>query len=149
MAQRESIIIGDKEYAASKIGAFEANGLILKLQKLILPVVGELAGDGKAKVDVMNMDVSAAFQVISEKLDDSVMTDIVLPMFKLSQVAIITGEKMKIDSPQSINKVFQDADGLADLYELIYEVLKFNFGSFFTKLMARFGSNGGNHQEIK
>jgi len=148
MAQREPIFIGDKEYSASKIAAFAANGIILKLQKLVLPVIGELAGDGKAKVDVMNMDVSAAFQIISEKLDDSVMNEIVLPMFKLSQVASIT-DNCKIDSAQAIDKVFQDADGLADFYTLIYEVLKFNFGNFFTQLMARFGSNGGTHQEKK
>lgn len=148
MAQRESIFIKDKEYSASKIGAFEANGIILKLQKLILPVIGELAGDGSNKTDVMNMDVGAAFQIISSKLDDSVMSDIVLPMFKLSQVASVT-DSMKIDSPVAINKVFQDADGLADFYELIFEVLKFNFSGFFVSLMARFGNNGGNHQETK
>lgn len=139
MAQREPIYIKDKEYAASKIPAFAANGIILKLQKLVLPVIGEVAGGGK---DVMNMDVSAAFQIISEKLDDSVMTDIVLPMFKLAQVASIT-DNCKIDSAMAIDKVFQDADGLADLYELIFEVLKFNFGAFFSSLAARFGGKGG------
>ena len=142
MAQRESIFIKDKEYAASKIAAFEANSIILKLQKLILPVIGELAGDGGAKVDIMNMDVSAAFRVISEKLDDSVMTDIVLPMFKLAQVASVT-DNVKIDSSQNINKVFVDSDGLADFYELIYEVMKYNFGGFFTSLAGRFGSKSG------
>lgn len=140
--QRESIFIKDKEYAASKIAAFAANGILLKLQKLILPVLGELAGDGKGKVDIMNMDVSSAFQIISEKLDDSVMTDIVLPMFKLSQVASVT-DNCKIDSAQAIDKVFQDADGLADFYELVFEVLKFNFGGFFTSLADRFGVKSG------
>ena len=137
--QREPIYIKDKEYAASKIPAFAANGIILKLQKLVLPVIGEVAGGGK---DVMNMDVSAAFQIISEKLDDSVMTDIVLPMFKLAQVASIT-DNCKIDSAMAIDKVFQDADGLADFYTLIYEVLKFNFGAFFSSLAARFGGKSG------
>ena len=137
--QREPIYIKDKEYAASKIPAFAANGIIIKLQKLVLPVLGEVAGGSK---NVMDMDVSAAFQIISEKLDDSVMTDIVLPMFKLSQVACVT-DNCKIDSAQAIDKVFQDADGLADFYELIFEVLKFNFGGFFTSLAARFGGKSG------
>ncbi len=144
MATRESIFIKDKEYAASKIAAFAANGLILKIQKIVLPVIGELAGDGKQKVDVMNMDVSSAFQIISDKLDDTVMTDIVLPMFKLAQVACVT-ENIKIDS-QAIDKVFQDADGLADLYELIFEVMKFNFGNFFSSLADRFGNSDGTRQ---
>ena len=145
MAQRESIFIGDKEYAASKIAAFAANGIILKLQKLILPVIGELAGDGGKQVNLMDMDVRAAFNVISERLDESVMTDIVLPMFKLSQVASVT-DNCKIDSAQSIDKVFQDSDGLADFYELIFEVMRFNFSGFFGSLAARFGNSGGVRQ---
>lgn len=137
---RESIFIKDREFAASKIAAFAANGLIMKLQKLILPVLGEVASGGQ--VDVMNMDVSKAFEVISSKLDESVMNDIVLPMFKLSQVACVT-DNVKIDSPQAIDKVFHDADGLADLYELIYEVLKYNFAGFFAQVAARFGGSVG------
>ena len=137
---RETFIIKDREFAANKIAAFAANGLILKLQKLVLPVLGEVAGSGK--VDVMNMDVSKAFEIISTRLDDSVINDIVLPMFKLAQVACVT-ENIKIDSPQAIDKVFQDADGLADFYTLIWEVLKYNFAGFFAQLADRFGGQGG------
>lgn len=146
--QRESFFIGQKEYAASKIGAFEANRIILKLQKLVLPVIGELAGDGSKKVDIMNMDISNVFEMISNKLDDSVMTDIVLPMFKLSQVACVT-DNIKIDSPVAIDKVFGDADGLADFYTLIFDVLKFNFAGFFAQVGALVGGNVGNHAETK
>ena len=141
---RETFIIKDREFAANKIAAFAANGLILKLQKLILPVLGEVASGGQ--VDVMNMDVSKAFEIISAKLDDSIMNDIVMPMFKLAQVASIT-ENIKIDSPQAIDKVFHDADGLADLYELIYEVLKYNFAGFFGQLADRFGGRVGGVQK--
>jgi len=136
---RESIIIGDKEYGVSKLGAFEANGIILKLQKLILPVIGEVAGGGS---NVMNMDISKAFQIISQQLDESVMTDIILPTFKLAQVASIT-DNIKIDSSVNINKVFIDADGLADFYVLVFEVLKYNYGGFFQKMLAHFGDNAG------
>lgn len=138
---REIFHIGGKEFAASKIPAFAANSIIMKLQKLILPVLGEIAGKGQA-TDVMNIDVKDAFKVISEKLDDSVMSEIVLPMFKLSVTSSIT-DNCKIDTEQAINKVFCDADGLADLYELIFEVLKYNFAGFFTSLAARFGSKIG------
>jgi len=142
MTTRETFIIGNKEYAASKIAAFAANGILLKLQKLILPVLGEIAGDGKKTANIMDMDVSSAFEVISQKLDESVITDIVIPMFKLAQVASVT-DNVKIDSPQTIDKVFGDADGLADFYELIFEVMKFNFAGFFSNLAARFGNNAG------
>jgi len=148
MTTRETFIIGSSEYAASKIAPFAANGIILKLQKIILPALGEVMGDGKdKKADVLEMDVSAIFGVLSSKLDDSVMSDIVLPMFKLAQVACLTkdGEKkdIKIDSASGIDKVFVDADGLAEFYELIFEVLKYEFGGFFASLVARFGNKGG------
>lgn len=137
---RETFIINNKEYAASKIAAFAANGIILKLQKLILPVLAESTG-GK---DAMEMDVGAMARLVSDRLDDSVISDIILPMFKLSQVACTTDEfKTKIDSEMAINKVFVDADGLADFYELIYEVLKFNFSGFFVQIAGRFGLQNG------
>jgi hypothetical protein len=91
----------------------------------------------------MDIDISKAFEIISSKLDDSVMQDIVLPMFKISQVASVT-DNIKIDSAAAIDKVFKDADGLADLYTLIFDVLKFNFAVFFSKMAASFGDlNGG------
>lgn len=127
--ERETFIINGNEYNASKIAAFPANGIILKLQKLVLPVLGGMN---------QNQDVREVFAVISEKLDESVMHDIVIPMFKLAQVSS-KEHGCKIDSEQAINKVFGDADGLADMYELIFEVLKYNFAGFFTKLAGRFG----------
>lgn len=146
--QRETFIIGSREFAASKIAPFEANSIIMKLQKLILPVLGEMVGDKTKPANIMDMDISSALNILSERLDDKTMTDIILPMFKLSQVACLTdnGEtiNVKIDSPASINKVFVDADNLAELYELAFEVLKFNFASFFAKVAERFGGSVGN-----
>jgi len=127
--QRETFVINGNEYYASKIAAFPANGIILKLQKLILPVLGGMN---------QNQDVKDLFAVISEKLDETVMTDIILPMFRLAVVSSKEHD-CKIDSDKAINKVFGDADGLADMYELIFEVLKYNFAGFFTKLAGRFG----------
>lgn len=146
--QRETFIIGNREFAASKIAPFAANGIIMKLQKLILPALGEMVGDKKTQSSVMDMDIGAALNILSDRLDEKAMTDIVLPMFKLSQVACTT-DNVKIDSPTAIDKVFVDADGLADLYDLIFEVLKFNFASFFGKVAERFGGNVGDHLQQK
>lgn len=134
-------IINNKEYAMSKIPAFAANGILLKLQKIVLPVIGGLAGTGQVK-SVMDMDVNSAFKTISENIDQSVVDQIIFPMFKLSQVSSVT-DNVKIDSEQNFNKVFS-VDDLGDFYELVYLVLKFNFGNFFQGLMARFGNNDGN-----
>lgn len=134
----QNIIIGSKEYGMNKIAPFQANALILKIQKLVLPIIGTLSG-GK---DLMEMDLRDSFDLISEKLDPSVVTDLILPMFKLAQVASVT-DNLKIDSEQNFNKVFESADNLMDFYELTFEVLKYNFGNFFAGLATRFGNNVG------
>lgn len=132
---RETVIINNREFAMSKIPAFKANQIILKLQKLILPVIGELTVGGQ------DMDIRQIADVISSKLDDSVMNDIVMPMFKLAQVACTT-ESIKLDSELAIDKCFT-VDDLFDFYELIFEVLKYQFGTFFAQASTRFGGNAG------
>lgn len=136
--QRETFIIGGKEFSAGKIAPFAANGIILKLKNIVLPLIGSLSGKGN---NLLDMDLKDAFEVISQKLDDSTMTEIVMPMFKLAQVASVT-DNIKIDSPQAIDKVFT-VDTLGDLYELIFEVLRYNFQPFFVSAMSRFGTKNG------
>lgn len=141
---RETFVINGKEYNASKIPAFPANGIILKLQKIILPILAAMGGDHSA----MNMDVKVfLFKSIAERLDDSVMSEIVLPTFKLSVVSS-KEDNCKIDSEQAINKVFKDADGLTDFYELIYEVLKYNFEGFFMNIGRLIGDKLGSKNQM-
>lgn len=132
---RQTFIIGSKEYAASKIPAFAANGIILKLQKLVLPVLGEVTKGG------LDMDMRQVAEIVSGKLDESVMSEIIMPMFKLAQVASVT-DNVKIDSQLNFDRVFS-VDELGDFYELVYLVLDYNFRNFFTSLVSRFGSKSG------
>jgi len=137
---RKTEIIGEKEYAFFKIPAFQANGILLKLQKLVLPVLGSLNPEkGKGLLD---MDMREIAEVVSSKLDESVMTEIVMPLFKLSNAASVT-DNIKIDSAQNFDKVFVDGDGLADMYELVFLILQYNFANFFSSLAARFGNSAG------
>lgn len=136
--RRETFIIGAREFAASKIAAFEANEIAIKLQKIILPAIGELQNG-------LDSNAGALLKVVSEKLDSQIMSDIVLPTFQLAQVACVS-DNCKIQSKADINKVFSDVDQLADLYELIFEVLKYEYQPFFTRLMERFGSNAGSQK---
>lgn len=137
MAKREVFYIGDpvREFAAHKIQPFEANEIALKLQKIILPAIGELQNG-------FDSNAGNLLRIVSEKLDSQVMTDIVLPTFQLAQVVCVS-DNQKVVSKQDINKVFEDADGLADFYELVFEVLKYEFGPFISRLMARFGNSAG------
>jgi hypothetical protein len=142
MSERHIIIIGNREFATTKLGAFEANGILLKLKKIILPVIGEMVGEAKGATNVMDMDIKEALNVLAEKIDEDTMNNIVLPMFKISQTACLEC-KTKIDSPLAINKVFANEDGLIEMYELIFEVLKYNYRGFFVAAMLRFGNKDG------
>ena len=133
----ERIIIGSEEFTALKMNAFEANAILLRLNKIILPVIGGLT-KGKQSVNLLDADLSEVAGVIAENLNEEVMNNIILPMFKGSKVYSIE-KKLFIDKEAAINVVFT-VDNLFDLYTLIWEVLKLNFEVFFRKAAANFGS---------
>ena len=133
----ERIIIGAEEYTALKMNAFEANAILLRLNKVILPVIGGLT-KGRQNVNILDADLSEVAGIIAENLTEEVMTTIVLPMFKGSKVYSVE-KKLFIDKEAAINVAFT-VDNLFDLYTLIWEVLKLNFEVFFRKAAASFGS---------
>ena len=130
----ETIIVANREYTCHKMNAFAANKLLLRLQKVVLPVIGSALGDGKGIGDV---DVAAAATMISEHLDEATIDTIVLPMFSDSRLYDVE-KKRFIRSSSDIDMCFS-ADTLIDFYELIFEVGKVQFASFFGKLADRFG----------
>lgn len=133
----ERIIIGAEEYTAMKMNAFEANAILLRLNKVILPVIGGLT-KGRQNVNILDADLSEVAGIIAENLTEEVMTTIVLPMFKGSKVYSVE-KKLFIDKEAAINVAFT-VDNLFDLYTLIWEVLKLNFEVFFRKAAGSFGS---------
>jgi hypothetical protein len=133
----ERIIIGADEYTAMKMNAFEANAILLRLNKVVLPVIGGLT-KGKSSVNLLDADLSEVAGIIAENLNEQVMADIVLPMFKGSRVYHVE-KKLFIDKEAAINVAFT-VDNLFDLYVLIWEVLRLNFEVFFRKAAANFGS---------
>ncbi|CAB4197804.1 hypothetical protein UFOVP1309_35 [uncultured Caudovirales phage] len=135
----ETIIIGQTEYTAMKMNAFEANRILLRLNKIILPVIGGLTkGKQGASINILDADLSEVTGIIAENLTEEIMDTIVLPMFTQSRVYMVE-KKVFIKDGMSINQAFT-ADNLFDLYELIWEVLKLNFSSFFAKTAGRFGN---------
>lgn len=136
--ETETIIIGQSEYTAMKMNAFELNKILLRLNKIVLPVVGGLTKKGVGAGNLMDADLSEVAGILAENLTEEVMDTIVLPMFVQSRVYSIE-KKVFIKDGMSINMAFT-ADNLFDLYELIWEVLKLNFSTFFSKTAGRFGS---------
>lgn len=136
--QTETIIIGQSEYTAMKMNAFDANRILLRLNKIVLPVIGGLTKKGGGAGNLLDADLSEVAGIISENLTEEVMDTIVLPMFTQSRVYMVE-KKVFIKDGMSINQAFT-ADNLFDLYELIWEVLKLNFSAFFSKTAGRFGN---------
>lgn len=136
--QQETFIIGGKEFTTSRMNAFEANRLLLRIQKIALPVIASMTGSGK---NIMEADTKEAAAVISEHLDESLIDKIIFPMFADAKVYSVEDKKF-IKNASDINQCFT-TENLFDFYELIFEVARFQFGPFFTRLMERFGSVTG------
>ena len=133
--QQETFIVGSREFTCVRMNAFAANMLLMRLQKIAVPVMGSLMGGGKGLGDI---DVKEAAQVIAANLDESIMENIVLPLFAESKV-FSTENKKFVKSGTDIDQCFT-TENLFDLYELIFEVARYQFGPFFASLVERFGA---------
>ena len=68
----------------------------------------------------------------------SIMDNIVLPLFAESRVYCVETKKF-IKAGTDIDQCFT-TENLFDLYELIFEVARYQFGPFFASLVDRFGA---------
>lgn len=133
--QQETFIIGSREFTCVRMNAFAANKLLMRLQKIAVPVMGSLMGAGKGLGDI---DVKEAAAAIAEHLDESLMDTIVLPMF--AEAKVFSAEQKKfVKVGTDIDQCFT-TENLFDLYQLIFEVARYQFGPFFASLAERFGS---------
>lgn len=133
--QQETFIIGSREFTCVRMNAFAANKLLMRLQKIAVPVMGSLMGAGKGLGDI---DVKEAAAAIAEHLDESLMDTIVLPMF--AEAKVFSAEQKKfVKAGTDIDQCFT-TENLFDLYQLIFEVARYQFGPFFASLAERFGS---------
>lgn len=133
--QQETFIIGSREFTCVRMNAFAANKLLMRLQKIAVPVMGSLMGAGKGLGDI---EVKEAAAAIAEHLDESLMDTIVLPMFAEAKVFSVENKKF-VKSGTDIDQCFT-TENLFDLYQLIFEVARYQFGPFFASLAERFGS---------
>lgn len=134
--QPEAIIIGNREYTCHRMNAFEANRLLLRIQKIVLPIFGAAVGESGSK-SIGDIDVSKAVAMISEHLTEDAVDTIVLPMFAASKLHDNEAKRF-IRTAADVDMCFS-SETLLDMYELIWEVGKYQFGPFFGQLASRFG----------
>ena len=134
--QQETFIVGNREFTCVRMNAFAANKLLMRIQKIAVPLIGSMAGKGESK-SLMDVDVEQAARVLSEHLDETLMDTIVLPMFEESKVFSVENKKF-VKKGTDIDQCFT-TENLFDLYLLIFEVARFQFTPFFASMMSRFG----------
>lgn len=132
---QQTVIIGNKEYTFMPMNAFDANRLFLRIQKIATPIIGAVIGGGKS---VGDMDVKDAAATIAQHIDESIMDQIIMPMFEQSKVFDCENKRF-IKTGMDVNQCFT-VENLFDFYELAYEVGRYQFGPFFKALMNRFGN---------
>lgn len=119
-----TMIIDNREFSCQSLNAIEQVRLHVKIKKFIAPFL-----DNQKSDDVIGL--------IMETVDDAVLDEIVMPLFKKARVYDIES-KTFLDSEISVNKSFAGANVCA-FYELIYEVFKYNLSPLFDELGKRFG----------
>ena len=129
----ETFILGDKEFTCVQMNVFAANKLIQRILKVVLPLLGSVAGSK----NVLDMDIKDAAILLSEQLDEKLMETIVLPLLSDARVYSVTDKKFVKDSI-SIDQVFT-IETLFNFYELVWSVGRYQFAPFFGQIMNRFG----------
>lgn len=137
--QQETFIVGSREFTCIRMNPSAANKLVVRLQKTALPIMGSLMNAGKKLGDV---DVQEAAKVIASHLDEALMDSIVFPLFTESRLYCVDAKKF-VKSETDIDHCFT-TENLFDLYELIFEVARYQFSPFFARLVERFGALTGN-----
>lgn len=130
----ETFIVGNREYTCVRMNAFAANKLFLRLQKVLVPVLGALVSQ---KGSIGDVDVKEAAMLLAEHLDEKIIDDIVFPLFAESRVYSVE-HKRQIKSGTDVDLCFT-TENLFDFYELIFLVAKHQFGPFIKSLASRFG----------
>jgi hypothetical protein len=133
----ETFIVGGREFTVHQMNAFAANTLLIRLQKIILPVIGSLSGQGGVK-SIMDMDLSKAAQMMAEHIDETAMKNIVLPLLDESKLFHNEARKF-IKSEADINATFT-VETLFDFYELVWLIGRYQFAPFIGRILERFGS---------
>lgn len=138
--KQETFIVGGREYRCVMMNPFAANRLLLRLQKIVIPLLGKLAGGTHAgsQKSLLDMDVAAAALMLSEHLDEALLDSIVLPM--LAEAKVYSIEKQRFISDATAIDVVFSTETLLDFYELVWLVGRFTFSPFFSALKSRFGA---------
>lgn len=136
------IFVGGMEFTHTELPPFQAHQLLMKMQKLVLPlIVGLFSGDKKDKLKSVldsEINVTNLAKELSQFLDEKSTDEVILPLLTKMNVFHVESGK-KVNNETVINIIFNHKNFFS-FYELIAELLKFQFTPFFMELGNHFGS---------
>ncbi len=148
-------VIGDATFYIRPFPAFTGARISGELTSLLAPVLGGLGAIAdqfkgtnlnteNGKVDIMNLDIDKALPALADSVStlsgdklERIMKNLLVNNQNISVVCAATGGNAQTLDMDLANEVF--CGDLQDMFILCYEVIKVNYGSFFTKLGTRFG----------
>lgn len=153
--ERKTVKVGENTFYIQPFAAFEAARISGDLASLVSPVLGGVAGiikmmagvsanessTGEDKFDFLNMDVKEVVPVVAESLA-GIQGDKVESMMKR---LLIAHKNISVEMENGTTILTMDIANeifcceIMDMYMLCYEVINLNFGSFFLRLLSRFG----------
>lgn len=126
----ETFIIGSREFTATKMNAFDAGRLLLKLKSIVAPGLSQLGQGG-------SFQVNNVFELFSG-LDEKTHEDVIFPILSAAGTYSVEN-KRKVANANDMNLCFT-VDNLLDFYLLVWEVLKLNFAPFIAQVGDLFGN---------
>lgn len=136
--------IGENTFYIKPFGAFGAANLSGELGGTIVPIFGAIFRARPAGTEVMNMEISTALPTLMEAMSglsgDKVETLLKELLIKRGNISVegpdTDGRTVKLDEDLA-NEIF--CCEVEKMYQLAFEVIKLNYGSFFENLGVLFG----------
>lgn len=156
-AERKKVTLGDYDFYISKFGAFKASNLSAELVRFFGPMIGSIApvvlqllgdneGSEDSKQSILDTDIEDKAPALAGAFSHLSGNELEFLLRKLliedKNIAFV--ERGCEDSEEAAVLKWDDADEIfcgeiQDMYRLAIEVIKVNYGGFFTKLAAPYG----------
>jgi hypothetical protein len=140
----KTVTVGERDFIVGKMNFLESQKMFLRITKRLSPVVGMLdsktVSAAKNGAKKFNLDMHEFVAALQQVADESIMADVVVPLFE--KASVVLTDVGKLNSPGAIDRAF-NVDQMADFWELVYRVLDHNFHGFFLQLRDRFGGRLG------
>lgn len=114
-----NVNIGNESFQFRQLTAFRTAQYMFKMKELLAKGFGS------------GLDSNAAN--LMAIVDEKTLNDVIFPIFRDCSV-VCTSKKQKIEDSSGMDKVFT-AESLDEFFELVWEVLKFNFAPFIRKMV--------------